>query len=89
MLQKENVYADISYIIHDNEIVPLLKQTLQNPALRKRVLFGTDFYVVRNHKSEKQMLAELMTHLGDHDVDQIARVNPRTYLAQVKPAIPA
>ena len=80
MLQKENVYADISYIIHDNEIVPLLKQTLQNTKLRQRVLFGTDFYVVRNHKSEKQMLAELITHLSDHDFDQIARDNPKKYL---------
>ena len=43
-----------------SEILPLLRQTLRHPRLRKQVLFGTDFYVVRNHKSDKNMLADMM-----------------------------
>src|SRR5690606_31702343 len=31
MLQYDNVYGDLSYIIHNTEIQPLLKQTLMNP----------------------------------------------------------
>lgn len=81
MLQYPNVYADISYILHDNAaIFPLLKQTLQNSKLRRRVLYGTDFYVVRNHKSDKNMLADMMGGLTENDFDQIARVNPRSFL---------
>ncbi|MBK9984832.1 MAG: hypothetical protein IPP15_21125 [Saprospiraceae bacterium] len=38
-------------ILHDLSIIPLLKTSLQNPKLSQRILFGTDFYVVRNHKS--------------------------------------
>jgi predicted TIM-barrel fold metal-dependent hydrolase len=81
MLQHPNVYADISYILHSHaEILPLLKQTLQNSELRKKVLYGTDFYVVRNHKSDKNMLADMMGGLSEDDFDQIARANPRRFL---------
>ncbi len=80
MLQYPNLYADISYIVHSPVIFPLLKQTLQHPVLQKRVLFGTDFYVVRNHKSEKEMLAYLQAALSEGELDRIARYNPREFL---------
>lgn len=81
MLQYENVYADISYILHKNElIIPLLTQTLQNPGLRSKVLYGTDFFVVRNHKSDKEMLAEMMAGLSEEDFDVMARCNPVKFL---------
>ncbi len=81
MLQHENVYADISYILHSNhEILPLLKQTLCNEKLKQKVLFGTDFYVVRNHKSDKHMLADMMCGLSKEEFDQIARINPHRFL---------
>ena len=81
MLQHEQVYADISYILHGNQaIMPLLRTTLQHPVLRTRVLYGTDFYVVRNHKSDKNMLADMRGGLLEQEFDQIARLNPRAYL---------
>ncbi|HEV7779617.1 MAG TPA: hypothetical protein VGO58_00045 [Chitinophagaceae bacterium] len=81
ILQHKNVYADISYILHDDRgILPLLKQTLQNPLLRSKVLYGTDFYVVRNHKSDKNMLADMMGGLEVEYFDVIARENPRKFL---------
>jgi predicted TIM-barrel fold metal-dependent hydrolase len=81
MLQYPNVYADISYILHsDAEILPLLRQTLHHPILQKRVLFGTDFYVVRNHKSDKNMLSDMRGGLPEEEFDMIARDNPREYL---------
>lgn len=80
MLQQPNVYADISYILHDGKIAPLLKQTLKNNKLREKVLYGTDFYVVRNHKSDKELLADMMAVLDKEEFDQIARTNPRHFL---------
>lgn len=82
MLQYDNVYSDISYISHDNNIHSLLKQTLQpeRDKLRRRVLFGTDFYVVRNHKSEKQILADTIGGLSEEEFDLIARSNPLEFL---------
>ena len=80
MLQRDNVYADISYILHNTSILPLLRQTLHNPQLCEKVLFGTDFYVVRNHKSDKNMLTEMMGGLSEEYFDLIARDNPKKFL---------
>jgi hypothetical protein len=81
MLQRPNVYADISYIVHNGEaIFPLLKLTLQNKKLREKVLYGTDFYVVRNHKSDKNIRADALGSLSADEFSQIARINPDAYL---------
>lgn len=81
ILQYDHVYADISYILHDDAaILPLLKQTLQNKGLRDKVLYGTDFYVVRNHKSDRNMIADMTGGLDTDDFDTIARDNPRNFL---------
>ena len=80
MLQYDNLYADISYILHDEKIFPLIKQTLQNDELKTRILFGTDFYVVRNHKSEKQMLADLQKALTPGELARISFTNPKKFL---------
>lgn len=88
MLQYPNLYADVSYIIHDDAIYPLLKTTLRNDILKKRVLFGTDFYVVRNHKSEKEMLADARAALSDEEFQLIAGANPVAFLTQRPVPVP-
>ena len=87
MLQHPNVYSDISYILHNPEIWPLLNDTLEREPipedsrqLADAVLFGTDFYVVRNHKSEKQLFAELKHNLSLGEVDKISRINPSRFV---------
>ena len=80
IIQYPKIYADLSYIIHDQEIIPLLKHTLRNESLKNKVLFGTDFYVVRNHNSEKDLLAQTMANLSSDEFDLIARDNPINYL---------
>jgi len=84
MLQYDNIYADISYILHDDSILPLLKETLQNASLKQKVLYGTDFYVVRNYKSDKNMLADMMAGLSDDEFNLIARTNPCQFLARTQ-----
>ena len=84
--QYENTYADISYILSKPRIIPLLRETLDpelNPHLSKRVLFGTDFYVVRNHFSEKDLLTQMTGGLSEERFDQIARYNPIEYLRTI------
>lgn len=80
MLQYPNVYSDISYILHDDDILPLLKHSLRNEELKHRILYGTDFYVVRNHKSDKNMLADMLAGLTEEEFAHIAVNNPRTFL---------
>lgn len=81
--QYPNVYADISYILHDCVgVLPLLKQSLtqESGKLSERILYGTDFYVVRNHKTDKNMLADMRGGLTEKEFDQIARYNPVHFL---------
>jgi hypothetical protein len=83
ILQYDNLYADISYIIHERDIFPLLKQTLKNDKLKVKVLFGTDFYVVRNHNSEKELFSNAVALLNEQEFDFIARENPLNYLKKI------
>lgn len=80
MIQYENVYADISYIDQNPAIYPLLKSTIAHPQLGKKVLFGTDFYVVRNHKSEKEITANVEAALSADAFEAIAKRNAVRYL---------
>lgn len=80
LLQYENTYADISYIVHDILTFPLLKFTVNHGKLGDKVLFGTDFYVVRNHNSDKEILIDLQAGLTTKEFDKIARINPEKYI---------
>lgn len=80
MLQYDNVYADVSFILKSVEIQALLNLVLSNDKLSKRVLFGSDFYVVRHHNSDKHMLAMMKDELSVAQFDLIARSNPLDYL---------
>jgi hypothetical protein len=80
MLQYPNVYADVSYILHDRDTLPLLKDTIDHHILKQRVLYGSDFYVVRNHVSDKEMASNTRAGLTEDEFDQIARFNPADFL---------
>jgi hypothetical protein len=80
MLQHKNVYADISYILYNEDIFPLLKETINHPNLGDKVLFGTDFFVVRNHASEKGLVSRTLSNLSDDEFNKIARENPSKFI---------
>ena len=80
MLQHKNVYADISYILYNEDIFPLLKETINHPNLGDKVLFGTDFFVVRNHASEKGLVSKTLSNLSDDEFNKIARENPSRFV---------
>ena len=101
MLQYPNVYSDISYMLHNESIFPLLRKTidhlrgpdpetpnyLKNVGLRlpeheigERILFGTDFYMIRSHKTERDLLNQTQALLSVDQFDQIARDNPLFFL---------
>ncbi|MDP2237861.1 MAG: amidohydrolase family protein [Bacteroidales bacterium] len=83
MERYENVYADISFMLHDQETWPLLKVLLANKVLkfRTRVLFGTDFYVVAQMGSERELSLGLRAYLGEEFFMQIAKTNVENFLS--------
>ena len=97
MIQYDNFYADISYIVSNTELYPVLRSTISRAEgienyftenltyqskekLRRRVLFGSDFYVVRSQKSDKDIFAEIKSYLTEEEFDLIARDNPHEYI---------
>lgn len=75
-----NVYADISFIIYDDKIISLLKSSLQVPHLQDRILYGTDFYVVRQKGTDKKFWIDILTHLSSEEIRRIAVSNPAEFL---------
>jgi predicted TIM-barrel fold metal-dependent hydrolase len=83
-----NLYTDISYTVFTPKVdglyvdlVDYLKVLLNNPRVRERVLFGSDYYMVeRESLSEKEVSLLLRSRLGEDLYKQIAYTNPRAFL---------
>lgn len=80
IINYENVYADVSYTSYDLKYLNLLSEILDNSSIKDRVLFGTDFYVVSNHKSEKQYWIDMEGSLSPDKWDMLSDNNPKSYL---------
>ena len=88
-----NLYTDISYTVFTPKVeglyvdlVDYLKVLLNNPRVRERVLFGSDYYMVeRESLSEKEVSLLLRSRLGEDLYKQIAYTNPRQFLG-IEPA---
>lgn len=75
-----NVYADISFILYDEKIISLLKASLQVPHLKDRILYGTDFYVVRQKGTDKKFWTDILARLTEEEINQIAKLNPAGFV---------
>lgn len=87
--ERYNLWTDISYTLFaDDDFVYLSKVLLRDERVHRRVMFGSDFYVVENAKLEERRRALRIRAVLDEDVfREIAEVNPATFLgARRKPA---
>jgi predicted TIM-barrel fold metal-dependent hydrolase len=81
MRKYPNVYADISYTLHDESLLPLLKMTLEaDETIRRKVLFGTDFYMVSKAICERHYAINVRAALGNELFEQIAIKNAERFL---------
>lgn len=76
----ENVYADVSFILHNQQLFPLLKYILQDEKVRHRILFGTDYYVVAQKGVDKALYQNLRSYLGEELFLRIAETNAAEYV---------
>jgi predicted TIM-barrel fold metal-dependent hydrolase len=89
MIVYPNMYTDISYTLCDLDKPEILSRILeffntpdnQNEPLGRRVLFGTDFFMTEQEKSESE-LYNLAANKLNTWFNQITRVNPANYLKQ-------
>lgn len=82
ILKYDNVFADVSYMLSKQEYHSMLKVILESSEkIRRRVLFGSDYYVVAQTGSERELSFNLRGYLGEDLFKQIAETNPREYLS--------
>ncbi len=75
-----NVYADISFTVHDQSLYPVLKNLIQSKDTRPYVLFGSDFYMLQKDYRERRFGLDVRGYLSDSDYWQIAEINPKRFL---------
>lgn len=75
-----NVYSDVSYTLFNRDLIPLLKVVLQDPYLKNKVLFGSDFYMTEIEESEREFSINLRAGLAENDFKLIAEENPALFL---------
>jgi predicted TIM-barrel fold metal-dependent hydrolase len=80
-----NLYTDIAYTVFaSDEYLYLLEVLLSNHQLRRRVLFGSDFYVVENAElEERERSVRVRAVLGEELWQAIAHDNPQAFLGEV------
>jgi predicted TIM-barrel fold metal-dependent hydrolase len=78
--QYPNLFTDISFTMYEREFFPLLKVLMADPILKKRVLFGSDYYMVETETNERRFGLELRAFLGEDDFKIIAVDNPVAFL---------
>lgn len=81
MVAYENVYADVSFILHDKDLFPLLRFLLEDDKVKNRILFGSDYYVVSQKNTEKDLHLNLRGYLGTELFELISNENPRRFLS--------
>ncbi|MEC9435625.1 MAG: amidohydrolase family protein, partial [Pseudomonadota bacterium] len=85
-----NLYTDISYtIFYFDEYFPVLRVFLDDPAVRAKVLFGSDFYMAEMETLPERSLSIRLRHaLGDDLFRRIACANPERWLTGRDPDAP-
>ncbi len=81
MVQYDHIYADISFILYNEELFPMLKFILEDEKVNHKILFGTDYYVVSHKKSEKVLYQNLQSYLGKDLFYKISNTNPKRFLS--------
>jgi uncharacterized protein len=86
MERYENVYTDISYLIHlvDNKNLDFLKGFedlfYNNRAVQEKTLYGTDFYMITSEGKFKDLRSNFMFRVKKDILQKISQVNPKKFL---------
>lgn len=78
-----NIYFDISFTMADTKYFALLKILLTDTQLAKKILFGSDFYMVQTESTENVFAITLRAYLGEYMWKMITDTNPRRYLQHI------
>ena len=75
-----NVYADISFTAHNERFWPLIKVLMNTDGLRDKIIYGSDFYVVRKEVTEREFSLKLRAAIGEDEYRKMAVANAQSFL---------
>lgn len=76
----ENFYTDVSFTMSDIKYYSLLKVLLVDEKLSRKVLFGSDYYMVQVETDERRFGLDLRAFIGEEYFNRIAVENPKVFL---------
>ena len=76
----EQVYGDVSFVAAEEKYWPLMERLLNMERVQDRVLFGTDYYMVRRLAEERLFSMKLRSKIGETEYHRMADINARAYL---------
>lgn len=76
----QNLYSDISFTLNNQEFFPLLKVLLNDDMLIRKILFGSDYYMVETKSTERRFGLDLRAYIGEENFLKIAKYNPNKFL---------
>ena len=80
MRKYPNVYADVAFTAFQRRFWPLIKVLMNTELIQDRILYGSDFYMVRSSVSEREFSINLRGSIGEQEYTQMARINPARFL---------
>jgi predicted TIM-barrel fold metal-dependent hydrolase len=80
------VYADISYSAYDAQIHPLIDVLVRDELIGRRILFGSDFYMVQQNMTERAFSIQIKSLLSNEAFHRISEINTKQCLCREKPS---
>lgn len=70
-----NVYTDISFCSYDDKVLSIVKKLMQDPILKYKILYGSDFYMNSVFKEQKEFYENVKDIIGSFAFNQMAKIN--------------
>ncbi len=81
MERYENIYSDVSYIIHNPQMPTMFKQLFENnEIIQERTLFGTDYFMIFIEGRYDEIRTRFITEVGTKIMNKISIDNPLKFL---------
>lgn len=86
-----NLYTDISYTAFSSDrYFPLMSVFMDNHAIRDRIMFGSDYYMIEREKqSEREMCLKIRYALGPERFKRMSEANVEAFLGERPPVVVA
>ena len=80
IVKYDNFYSDISFTLNNRDYFPLLKVMMFDEKIQKKIIFGSDYYMVETKTNDRRFGIDLRAYLGNDFFNMISVENPKKFL---------